>query len=180
MLREKGFDVYFTFEPTDGPIGSLIRQMLEGKVETDQRTIASLFAADRTDHLVNKANGIASKIDQGTIVICDRYYFSSYAYHAQYIDMDWVIIANSLNAQILRPDLTLFIDVDPETCFERIASNRENFDMYEKKDILKAVRDNYFVAFDKLKDEEKVVVVDGNNTIDNVKEAIFNQIKKIV
>jgi len=172
--------VYSTFEPTDGPIGSLIRQMLSGKVATDQRTIASLFAADRTDHLVNHDNGIRRKVDQGQIVLCDRYYFSSYAYHAQYIDMKWVINANSLNADILRPDVTIFIDVDPDICFERIKLSRSNFEMYEKIDIMKKVRANYFQAFDLLKDLEKIIIIDGNTTMERVEDKIFNEVKKVI
>lgn len=174
----KGQQVYATFEPTDGPVGSLIRQMLEGKVPVDQRTIASLFAADRTDHLCNSKNGIAKMVEKGTIVLCDRYYFSSYAYHAQYIDMDWVIHANSLNAQILRPALTIFLDVRPETCFDRIKKNRDRFDMYEKMDIMKKVRENYFIAFDRLKEEEKVVVVDANKDLEDVENQVLEVIRE--
>jgi dTMP kinase len=178
-LKKSGHKVYPTFEPTDGPIGSLIRQMLTGKVATDQRTIASLFAADRTDHLLNCVNGIHQKVDQGEIVLCDRYYFSSYAYHAQYIDMDWVIHANSLNAEILKPDLTIFIDVDPKKCFERIKENRSSFEMYEKIDILEKVRANYFLAFETLKEQEKIAIVDGNNTMEKVEDQILQEVMKI-
>lgn len=178
-LKASGLKVYSTFEPTDGPIGSLIRKMLAGKVSTDQRTIASLFAADRTDHLVNKVNGIRQKVDQGEIVLCDRYYFSSYAYHAQYIDMEWVIHANSLNAEILRPDMTIFIDVDPDICFERIKNSRSNFEMYEKIDIMKKVRANYFKAFDVLSSLEKIVIIDGNSSMEMLEDAILNEVKKV-
>jgi len=179
-LKALGNNVYSTFEPTDGPIGILIRKMLSGKIATDQRTIASLFAADRTDHLVNHDNGIRHKVDQGDIVLCDRYYFSSYAYHSQYIDMKWVINANSLNADILRPDLTIFIDVDPDLCFKRIKSSRSNFEMYEKIDIMKKVRANYFQAFDVLKELEKIVIIDGNTTMEKVEDKIFNAVQKII
>ncbi|WP_299976257.1 dTMP kinase [Desulfobacula sp.] len=179
-LEAFGYKVYSTFEPTDGPVGSLIRQMLSGKVPTDQRTIASLFAADRTDHLVNKVSGIRHKVDQGEIVLCDRYYFSSYAYHAQYIDMKWVIHANALNAEILRPDVTIFIDVDPDICLERIKNSRSNFEMYEKIDIMKKVRASYFKAFDALKDLEKIVIIDGNSTKGKVEDAILNEVKKVL
>ncbi len=179
-LKDLGNKVYSTFEPTDGPIGTLIRKMLSGKVATDQRTIASLFAADRTDHLVNHDNGIRRKVDQGYIVLCDRYYFSSYAYHAQYIDMKWVINANSLNADILRPDVTIFIDVDPDLCFERIKSSRSNFEMYEKIDIMKKVRAGYFQAFDALKDLEQIIIIDGNTTMEMVEDKIFNAVQKII
>ncbi len=179
-LKETGRDVYSTFEPTDGPVGKLIRKMLTGEVPTDQRTIASLFAADRTDHLVNEKDGIREKVDQGKIVLCDRYYFSSYAYHAQYIDMEWVIHSNSLNARILKPDLTIFIDVDPKICFQRIKEGRSKFEMYEKIDIMKQVRDNYFKAFERLKDSENVVVINGNCSMDDVEAAILKEIDGLV
>jgi len=178
-LRAENLKVYTTFEPTDGPVGSLIRQMLSGEIATDQRTIASLFAADRTDHLMNSENGIKKKINQGETVLCDRYYFSSYAYHAQYIDMEWVIHANSLNAEILKPDLTIFIDVDPEICFKRIKLSRTDFEMYEQIDVMKNVRINYFKAFDRLKDSEKIAVVDGNTTPEKVEDSILNEISKL-
>ena len=175
-----GYPIYSTFEPTDGPIGSLIRQMLSGKMATDQRTIASLFAADRTDHLLNKETGIRQKVDQGKIVLCDRYYFSSYAYHAQYMDMEWVIHSNSLNADILRPDATLFIDVDPARCLERIKNSRANFEMYEKIEIMNKVRANYFKAFDILREDETISIIDGNNTMKRVEDAIFNEVMNIL
>ena len=178
-LKAQDLKIYTTFEPTDGHIGSLIRQMLSGTISIDQRTIASLFAADRTDHLTNQKSGIKKRVDNGELVLCDRYYFSSYAYHAQYIDMEWIIHTNSLNAEILKPDLTIFIDVDPDVCIERIKLSRSQFEMYEKIDIMKKVRANYFKAFEKLKDQEKVVVVDGNKNLQKVEEAILNEINKL-
>jgi len=179
-IQDMKHKVYTTFEPTAGTIGSLIRQMLSGKINTDQRTLAFLFAADRMDHLVNEENGLRKKMDKGELVLCDRYYFSSYAYHAQYMDMEWVIHANSLNAEILRPDLTIFIDVMPETCFERIRNNRSDFEMYEKVDIMKKVRTNYLKAFEKLKDLENIVVVDGNASLDRVGDAVFREVMKTI
>ncbi len=179
-LKNQGRDVTATFEPTDGPIGSLIRQMLSGEMPTDQRTIASLFAADRTDHLVHPETGIRKLMDQGKTIVCDRYYFSSYAYHAQYIDMDWVIQANSLNADILRPTATLFINVDPDVCIQRIQASRESLEIYEKIDIMKKVRDNYFKAFDRLKHQEAVIIIDGNDTPENVAEKVWDQVCQLV
>nr|NJM02940.1 dTMP kinase [Desulfobacula sp.] len=179
-IRDMKLQVYTTFEPTAGTIGSLIRQMLSGKIKIDQRTLAFLFAADRMDHLVNDENGLREKIDQGELVICDRYYFSSYAYHAQHMDMEWVIHANSLNADILRPDLTVFIDVEPETCLERIKNNRSDLEMYEKIDIMKKVRSNYLTAFERLKDIEKIVVIDGNQPVDHVGDIIFREVMKTI
>ena len=172
LLRAEKREVVSTFEPTQGPVGSLIRKMLEGSVETDQRTIAALFAADRTDHLVNRKNGIKDLVDQGRIVVCDRYYFSSYAYHSLYMEMDWVIGINAQNAEILRPDLNIFIDVAPAICLERIKSGRKSFDMYEKIEIMEKVRENYFAAFKKMENREKVAVIDGNGSPEQVEQKI--------
>ncbi|MCD4743071.1 MAG: dTMP kinase [Desulfobacteraceae bacterium] len=176
QLNSKNNDVYQTFEPSDGLVGTLIRDMLKGKVETDQRTIALLFAADRTDHLVNKKNGIANKVKNGTIVLCDRYYFSSYAYHSQYVDMDWVIQTNSINADILKPDLNIFIDVDPDHCFKRLEKRQNDFELYEKIEVLKKVRELYLKAFDKLQKSEHIVIIDGNSDEDTVENRIFKEV----
>ena len=180
QLVKQGRNAVATCEPTYGPVGTLIRKMLAGSVETDQLTIASLFAADRTDHLLNRANGVKAMVDEGQVVLCDRYYFSSYAYHAQYMEMDWVIQANALNARILKPTATLFIDVDPDICLERILANRDSLDMYEKIDILKRVRDNYFLAFERLKDQEKVIIINGNDSPARVEELIWKEIQQLL
>jgi dTMP kinase len=94
--------------------------------------------------------------------------------------MEWVIHANSLNADTLRPDLTVFIDVEPEECLERIKNNRNDFEMYEKIDIMKKVRTNYLKAFDRLKDLEKIVVIDGNKLVDHVGDDILREVMKII
>ena len=75
--------------------------------------------------------------------------------------------------------MTLFIDVDPEKCFERIKKSRNNFEMYEKIDIMRKVRSNYLKAFEVLKGIEKIAVIDGNNTIKAVETEVLHEIKKI-
>lgn len=180
IFRTRGCRVYRTYEPTNGKIGTLIRQMLTGTVPTDQRTIATLFAADRTDHLVNEKNGIRQMVDDGWIVLCDRYYFSSYAYHARHVDMEWVIAVNRLNAGILRPDLTIFIDTDPKRCFQRIEKERAQLEMYEKLDIMTDVRLRYFEAFDRLREVETVAVVDGNGTQAEVGQRIHQVVDPFI
>ena len=175
-LKRMGINAVATCEPTDGPVGALIRQMLAGRIITDPRTLAALFAADRTDHLVAPDTGVKALMEKGRTVLCDRYYFSSYAYHAMDMDLEWVMTLNAVNAQILKPDLTLFIDVAPQTCIERIRAGRTHLDLFEKIDILTRVRDNYFAAFERLKDQETVKVVDGNASEDEVEQAIWHQI----
>ena len=160
-------------EPTGGPVGSLIRQIFTGRVSADNRVIAALYAADRLDHLVNEVDGLCAAIDQGITVVSDRYYFSSYAYHSVDIDMDWVIGANALSADLLRPTVTIFLDVPVETAVERIRQNRFVEEIFDGEDRLRQTRALYFKAFERLKDVENVVVVDGSGAQEQVAERVW-------
>lgn len=172
-LRKENVPCYATMEPTDSPIGSVIHNIMTGRIKTDNKVIAALFAADRLDHLLNEVNGLAAKVENGTTVISDRYYFSSYAYHAVDMPMDWVIQANEQSAQILRPTVNIFIDVDPDTALERIAKNRFERELFEKRSRLIQVRENYLKAFDKLKNIENIVCIDGNQTPEQIADQVW-------
>ena len=165
-------------EPTDSPIGSLIHQIMTGRVKTDNKVIAALFVADRLDHLLNDLNGLKAKIDEGITVISDRYYFSSYAYHSVDMPMEWVIQANDQCKQILKPTATVFIDVDPDTAIERIAKNRFHQELFEKKSRLVKVREKYFESFEKEKSEENIIIVDGNRSQEEIAKEIWNKISE--
>lgn len=177
-LRNIGVYCYTTMEPTDSPIGSLIHQIMTGRMKTDNKVIAGLFVADRLDHLLNEVNGILPKILEGTTVITDRYYFSSYAYHSVDMPMEWVIQANAQSKEILQPTITIFIDVEPDTAIERIAKNRFHQELFEKKSRLIKVREKYLEAFERLKDEEVFIVIDGNKSQDEIAEDIWNAVEK--
>ena len=176
QLTSQGHKVYATFEPTDSPIGSLIRNILKGNAKADHRIIAGLFVADRLDHLLNEVNGIVKKLEEGYTVITDRYCFSSYAYQGTHMNMDWVIQANSMSAEILRPDINIFIDVAPEESMQRLHSNRDTIELFETLENLKEVRAKYFEAFEKLKSEENIVIVDGNQSIEFIAKDIWNEV----
>lgn len=182
MLDDKltlaGIDTYLTKEPSDGRIGKYIREILTGKVKVSPHTLAVLFTADRMDHITNEENGLLSKINNGTTVLCDRYYFSSYAYQNEGAPISWVINMNSQAFRLLRPDLTIFIDTTPEVAMERINKNRNNTELFEKLDTLKSVRDTYLRVFNKFKDRENIVIIDGNQDIyqinNEISEYIYN------
>lgn len=176
-LKQEGIYCYTTMEPTDSPIGSLIHQIMTGRIKADNKVIAALFAADRLDHLLNDINGIVSKINEGITVISDRYYFSSYAYHSVDMPMDWVIKANEQSSVILKPTVNIFIDVNPDTAIERIAKNRFHQELFEKKTRLVKVREKYLEAFVKLKESERVIIVDGNRSKQEIADDIWDKIK---
>lgn len=178
-LRSNKFTVYETFEPTDSPIGSLIHQIMTGRIKAGHKTIAALFVADRIDHLLNEVNGIIYKIEEGIVVLNDRYYFSSYAYHGPHVDMDWVIKANSISADVLRPDLNVFIDINPKTGIERLNNERTHLELYENIESMEKVREFYFKAFHKMNNEENVIIIDGNGTPDNIEIKIWDKVKHL-
>jgi dTMP kinase len=161
-LKEEGLKFYTTFEPTDSPIGSLISNIFKHRIEADHKTIAGLFVADRLDHLLNQTNGILKKLEEGFTVITDRYYLSSYAYQGAHVPLDWVISANSLSTDLLRPDLHIFIDVTPETGMHRLNSTRGTIELFETPENLKLVRNKYFEVIELLKEEENIFIADGN------------------
>ncbi|WP_040298598.1 dTMP kinase [Arcticibacter svalbardensis] len=175
-LIKEGTKVYNTFEPTKSPIGSIIRDIFTHKIEADHRTIAGLFVADRLDHLLNKTDGILKKLDEGYTVITDRYYFSSYAYHSVHMDLNWVIEANALSAGLLRPDLNIYIDIDPELSMDRLNKGRSIIELYETTDNLQQVRNKYLEVIAVLKEEEKVLVIDGNASQEAVAAKIWEGI----
>ncbi|KAB8153503.1 dTMP kinase [Kordia sp. TARA_039_SRF] len=177
-LEAEGHKVYLTFEPTDMRIGKMIRSILGGKEKADEKVIAALFAADRLDHILHETEGILKKLAEGYIVITDRYYFSSYAYHGAHLDMDWVIASNQMAANILKPTVNIFVDVSPEVAMQRINANRETVEIYETLDNLKAVQSQYVRAFEKLQQEEHIVKVNGDETPENVTEALWDVIQK--
>lgn len=177
-LMAKGYRVYATAEPTKSPIGKLIRDIFSHKTEADHPVIAGLFVADRLHHLLDKNEGILKLLNEGYTVLTDRYYFSSYAYHGTHMDMDWVIQSNAFSAKLKRPDLNIFIDVSPEVCMERIRKGRTNMELYETLDNLHKVRQKYLEAFDKLKNEEKILVINGNQTPEQVADAVWKEVNK--
>jgi dTMP kinase len=180
-LTEEGHRVFTTCEPTTGPIGKMIRDIFSHRMEGDQRTIAALFAADRLEHLLNKKDGILKKLEEGYTVITDRYYFSSYAYHSVHdIDMNWVIEANKLSAQLLRPDLNIYIDISPEISMNRIKNERDSVEMYETLENQKNVYAKYAEAFELEKGREKIISINGNQPADQLANEVWKAVRPLM
>lgn len=175
-IEKMALSCYETFEPSAGPVGSMLRQCLSGRMKADERTMAALFAADRLDHLLNDGDGILQKIEQGIHVICDRYVLSNYAYQGVRASLDWIEGLNSEAGNILRPDCHIFIDVEPEVSLDRMAKARFHQDLYETKERLTEVRNCYLSLIEKLKDTENIIIVDGNLEIDAIAEEIWHKV----
>ena len=117
---EKTYKVLLTAEPSLGKIGTFIREdcLYEDKrlpIEAE----ALLFAADRIEHINNE---VKPALDEGKLVICDRYIYSSLAYQGSAgLSLDWI---KTINARALKPDFSIFIDVAPEKVIERLQAKK--------------------------------------------------------
>ncbi len=164
----KKFPCELFSEPTDSLYGCIIRHLLRETKNIDKSfsyQIALLFAADRyyLSEKIKKCNKLA---------ICDRYYHSSLAYQSLYVDLDWLI---NLNKYVLKPDLTIILDVDVETAMERISKRKKNLTIYEKEHILEKVRENYLKLPEIL--NEKIIIIE-NYDLEETVEKCAELIKK--
>ncbi len=179
-MEKQGLPVYETREPTDGPVGSLVNQALKKRLKLDECVLATLFAGDRLDHLLNSYNGICPKIEQGIHVLCDRYYLSSYAYNGSKAPFDWVMGLNSQAAQLLRPTAHIFVDVTPEVAVKRISANRQETELYETIENLRAVREKFYEVFALLKEQETIIIVNGDLPPEQVAEEVWEKVASLL
>jgi len=183
MLQEKlslqNKLTYATCEPSDRPIGKLIRRILRKEITTTNDVLAGLYFSDRLDHLENTEDGILMKLRKGITVICDRYYMSSLAYNSLKSPMSWVYDLNSKCMEIQRPDLTLYLDLSVQESLRRINNGRSSTELFEKEDILTKIKNNYNKAIDLLHSDEKIVVINSDQDPELVHLEILDQVDKI-
>lgn len=156
-------DAHWTCEPTDEPMGAEVDRLItEDGYQAE--TIALAFAADRMTHLEDE---IIPRLEDGEIVVCDRYYHSSLVYQpALGADQDWV---QALNRHALRPDLTVIIDIDAEVGMERIEERGTDDNIFEDLDFQSKVVLGYRRLAD---DMEEAILVDGRRGIDAVQGSV--------
>lgn len=165
-LRAEGRKVTVTAEPTVSVSGGMLRDALGGLQKRTACEMAAMFVLDRVFHNVNP-DGICAMIDAGYDVICDRYYYSSMAYQGSQTDFAWVRDMNLNCPEIRRPDLCIFLDLSPEESLARIGRERTHTEIYEKKEILEAVRCQFLHVFEELDDRVTVIDTTGRS-IDEV------------
>jgi dTMP kinase len=171
-LNSKGKKAHLTREPSDGPIGKLIREMLTGNhtipdQSLSQGTFGLLFAADRLDHLQREVD---IQLAAGATVISDRWYHSSLAYQGTGADRDWI---TTLNARARKPDLTIFLSVRPEVAAaRRVAAGRVQ-ELFEDMRMQEEVAAGYKATISELSAQgERIESIDGEASPDAVFGAI--------
>ena len=126
---------YYTYEPTDGEIGKLIRRVLRREIDYSSETLALLFAADRREHVSTISRELENRH-----VVSDRYIYSSIVYQTiQGVDLDFIL---SINRFAIKPDVLVYLDVDVEKALRRLGKYRK--EMFENRDTLRLVRERYW------------------------------------
>lgn len=173
LRADGGLPVRATREPSDGPIGALIRQVLTGRIVAPEGrapgwgTMALLFAADRMDHV---ESDIEPFLAHGGVMISDRYDASSLAYQSVSSGsggetaVEWI---RGLNRHAMRPDLTIVLDLAPDLAAERRESRGEAAQLYEQNEVQRALA-AFYRDLAKHMPDDRVVVIDATGSVDDV------------
>jgi dTMP kinase len=182
-LRGQGVTLRTTREPSDGPIGTLVRQVLTGRVVVpggrapNWTTMALLFAADRMDHVEAE---IEPWLASGGLMIGDRYDASSLAYQSVSSGsggadaVEWI---RALNRFCRRPDLTIVLDVLPEEATRRREQRGEAAQLYEQSEVQRALA-VFYRDLAKHLPNDRIVLVDAGGAIDDVHQRVYEAFTK--
>jgi dTMP kinase len=183
FIESIGKKVIVTREPGGIEISEQIRSVILDTKNTrmDGRTEALLYAAARRQHLVER---IIPALEEGNVVLCDRFIDSSLAYqgHARGLGIDEVLSINEFAIGSFMPNLTLYLDLDPQIGLSRINKNKgrevNRLDLEEIGFHLK-VHKGYEEVIKRFHD--RIVRVDANQELDKVfsdtKEILIGRLK---
>lgn len=177
-LVEKNLSCMITREPGGIDIAEQIREVILNVKNTkmDARTEALLYAAARRQHLAEK---VIPALEEGKIVLCDRFLHSSLAYqgYARGLGIEEVYEINKFAIDSYMPDLVILFDIEPKLGLERINKNKgreinrldkENMDFHDK------VREGYSILMEKY--NHNIVKVDASGAVDEV----YLEVSKII
>ncbi|MDG0823708.1 MAG: dTMP kinase [Staphylococcus equorum] len=174
---ETEYDVVLTREPGGVKTGEQIREVLLEGDDMDERTEALLFAASRREHLVGK---VIPSLDEGKLVLCDRYIDSSLAYqgYARGIGIEEVKSINEFAINGLYPDRTIYLDVSVEVGRDRILKNQRNQNRLDQEDVI--FHEKVVEGYRKIihNESKRFIVIDANRSLEEVVNATYKSISK--
>ncbi|EWG08737.1 dTMP kinase [Cytobacillus firmus] len=179
-LAEEGYQVLQTREPGGIEIAEQIRSVILDKKNTkmDPRTEALLYAAARRQHLAEK---VKPALDEGYIILCDRFIDSSLAYqgYARGLGIEEVYSINSFAIEGMMPELTLYFDIDPEAGLNRINQHKgrevNRLDL-EQLDFHHKVREGYLKLMELY--PERIFKIDASKPLEEVYQQAESKLKE--
>lgn len=179
-LTEQNKDVVRTLEPGGTDVGVEIRKiLLHHKGDLAPRAEAALFAADRAHHVASK---IRPALEQGKIVITDRYFDSSVAYQGAGRDLSRTEVRDLSLWAVggLLPDLTVLLDLPAEQARARRNTSGTEPDRLEKEktEFFETVRSAYLDLANA--EPERFLVVDASVTVEKMQEIIRQRVAGLI
>jgi dTMP kinase len=170
-LKQLGYAVVSTREPTNGPYGQKIRELFVDRSAVTHEEELELFIADRDQHVQEV---IAPALAHGSIVICDRYYLSTVAYQgARGMDPDAIM---KINEMFPVPDLAIILEIEPAQGIERILQQRnEPPNTFEEEANLRKV-----AAIFGSMEQSYITRISGSDSIENVHHQVFEAVLKVL
>lgn len=172
FLESQGHRTHITRQPSDGPIGKMIRGLLakkEGQA-VNWEMLALLFAADRLRHWQEEVEPLLA---EGVFVISDRYFLSSMVYQGQDCPEEWV---REINRYAATPDLTLLVAIDAQRAYERVQSRGGTVEIYDDLEKQKSLAQRY----ERLGRQEDVIFIEGDQGIDEVAQHIQQAVRPLL
>ncbi len=174
LLIGMGFEVVLTREPGGSPIGEKIREILldSSNREMEAMTELLLYEASRYQHV---AEVIRPALDDGKIVICDRFFDASTAYqgYGRGIKIDTVNKLNLIATNGLRADLTIVLDLPVEEGLRRLGRRPDRIEG-EKAEFHERVRQGYLKIAES--EPERVKLLNARGSIDET----FEKVKQVI
>lgn len=156
--------------------GTAIRTMLIKKGDTiDDIRIINLYLSELRYAVYNTINGIEKYLKEGYIVLCSRWFYSTYAYINPSKRVNDIIYNSTFDLPI--PDLSIYLKVDTNVAIKRIKNRNESnsFDYFEKRDKLEVIKNRYSTLFsNSLFSYSDVKIVNNGITINNENNFEFN------
>jgi len=172
---EPGKKLFTTSEPTDHPIGKLIRRFLGGGLSLRAETLARLFAADRHEHIYGEG-GIIERCGRGELVVSDRFTLSSLVYQGITCGDE---LPKQLNAGFPGPELLIFFDLDPAIALKRL-EGRPSRDIYEYRDFQILVREGYKALLPWYEEQGvRTAVIDASRSEEEVSREVWGIVQNL-
>ena len=176
-LANNGYKVILTREPGAKGLGEKLREILlnyDGEVSSNCESF--LFLADRAQHIDII---IKPAIQNGVVVLCDRHTDSTVAYqgYGRNLDLDQIKHLNNIATSGIKPDITFILDIDIETSLIRIGKGRDRMEN-SGREFFERVRNGY-IEISK-QEPERVKLLNGKDTIDNLNKKIIDSVQKIL
>lgn len=194
-LKKRGYKLVATREPTKVyPVGHLIEKVLREEEQVSEEALALLFAADRADHTERK---IKPALEEGAVVVSDRYVHSSLAYQSRgmnkELDINWI---EKINRFALEPDAVIFLDISPMVGQSRLSNGQVRikdhsyFENINQQERIRMVYLEVLNLHDSPLGSKKAVVsqaggtkvyrVDGALPVDEVEKIVWGQVSSLL